>query len=322
MRSVRKYIKQLLSCILVGGMLMNAPMAYAIVSDKTDSEQKVSTTKVSGIVFDAATRTPLAGVRIVAHGNSRYAAMTNEEGSYSFEVPHFVTLLDFTAPGYNLVQMAVSDKAQEVYIYTEQFSNDYTADIRVTDKAETSDFSLTTALTADQEINTRLSGDLRSITRSGTPAMGAAMFIGGLNSLNANAQPLIVLDGVFLDQQYGREALHEGHYNNVLSSISVSDIEKITVLKNATALYGTKGSNGVIIIDTKRSTSMATRIEANVMAGIELMPSRPSMMNAGQYRLYASELIGSTGTELTNFRFLTDDTDDYYYNMYHNYMYS
>ena len=318
MRSVRKYIKQLLSCILVGGMLMNAPMAYAIVSDKTDSEQKVSTTKVSGIVFDAATRTPLAGVRIVAHGNSRYAAMTNEEGSYSFEVPHFVTLLDFTAPGYNLVQMAVSDKAQEVYIYTEQFSNDYTADIRVTDKAETSDFSLTTALTADQEINTRLSGDLRSITRSGTPAMGAAMFIGGLNSLNANAQPLIVLDGVFLDQQYGREALHEGHYNNVLSSISVSDIEKITVLKNATALYGTKGSNGVIIIDTKRSTSMATRIEANVMAGIELMPSRPSMMNAGQYRLYASELIGSTGTELTNFRFLTDDTDDYYYNMYHN----
>lgn len=318
MRSVRKYIKQLLSCILVGGMLMNAPMAYAIVSDKTDSEQKVSTTKVSGIVFDAATRTPLAGVRIVAHGNSRYAAMTNEEGSYSFEVPHFVTLLDFTAPGYNLVQMAVSDKAQEVYIYTEQFSNDYTADIRVTDKAETSDFSLTTALTADQEINTRLSGDLRSITRSGTPAMGAAMFIGGLNSLNANAQPLIVLDGVFLDQQYGREALHEGHYNNVLSSISVSDIEKITVLKNATALYGTKGSNGVIIIDTKRSTSMATRIEANVMAGIELMPSRPSMMNAGQYRLYASELIGSTGTKLTDFRFLTDDKKDYYYNMYHN----
>ncbi len=318
MRSARKYIKQLLSCIIVGGMLMNAPMAYAIAPDKTDAEEKVSTTKVSGIVYDAATRTPLAGVRIVAHGNNRYAAMTNEEGTYSLEVPQFVTLLDFTAPGYNLVQMAVSDKAQEVYIYTEQFSNDYTADIRVTDKAETSDFSLTTALTADQEINTRLSGDLRSITRSGTPAMGAAMFIGGLNSLNANAQPLIVLDGVFLDQQYDREALHEGHYNNVLSSISVSDIEKITVLKNATALYGTKGSNGVILIDTKRSTSMATRIEANVMAGIELMPSRPSMMNAGQYRLYASELIGSTGTELTNFRFLTDDTDDYYYNMYHN----
>lgn len=316
MRKMKNSILQLLGCMMMGGILLNSSVVYAAGNDET--VQTVSTAKVSGIVYDAATRTPLAGVRVVAHGNHRYAAMTNEEGAYSLEVPKFVTLLDFTAPGYNLVQMAVSDKAQEVYIYSEQFANDYTSDIRVTDVAEVGDFPLTTALTVDQEISTRLGGDLRSITRSGTPAMGAAMFIGGLNSLNANAQPLIVLDGVFLDQQYGREALHEGHYNNVLSSISVNDIEKITVLKNATALYGTKGSNGVILIDTKRSTSMATRIEANVSAGIELMPSRPSMMNADQYRLYASELIGSTGTKLTDFRFLNEDKKDYYYNMYHN----
>ena len=317
MRKMMIYVQQLLGCMMIGGMLLNTSVVYA-TSEANMMEQKSVTTKVSGIVYDAATRTPLAGVRIVAHGNSRYSAMTNEEGVYSFDIPAFVTLLDFTAPGYNLVQMAVSGTPQEVYIYSEQFSNDYTADIKVADVVETDDFPLTAALTVDQEISTRLGGDVRSITRSGTPAMGAAMFIGGLNSLNANAQPLIVLDGVFIDQQYGREALHEGHYNNVLSSISVNDIEKITVLKNATALYGTKGSNGVILIDTKRSTSMATRIEANVMAGIELMPSRPSMMNADQYRLYASELIGSTDTELTNFRFLTEDKNDYYYNMYHN----
>lgn len=317
MKNMKNYMHLLVSCMLVGGMLLNASSVYAAQEDNK-AEKTIAMTKVSGIVYDAATRTPLAGVRVVAHGNVRYAAMTNEKGVYSFSIPNFVTLLDFTAPGYNLIQMAVSEKEQEVYIYSEQFASDYTEDIKITDIAETSDFSLSTALTVDQEINTRLSGDIRSITRSGTPAMGAAMFIGGLNSLNANAQPLIVLDGVFLDQQYGRAALHEGHYNNVLSSISVNDIEKITVLKNATALYGTKGSNGVILIDTKRSTSMATRIEANVMAGIELMPSRPLMMNADQYRLYASELIGSTDTELTNFRFLTEDKSDYYYNMYHN----
>ena len=317
MKNIKNYTHLLVSCMLVGGIFLNSSSVYAAAGDYK-TEKSVATTKVSGVVYDAATRTPLAGVRVVAHGNTKYAAMTNEKGTYSFNVPSFVTLLDFIAPGYNLVQMAVSEKEQEVYIYSEQFSNDYTEDVRITDIAETSDFSLTTALTVDQEISTRLSGDIRSITRSGTPGMGAAMFIGGLNSLNANAQPLIVLDGVFLDQQYGRSALHEGHYNNVLSSISVSDIEKITVLKNATALYGTKGSNGVILIDTKRSTSMATRIEANVMAGIELMPSRPLMMNAEQYRLYASELIGSTDTELTNFRFLTEDKNDYYYDMYHN----
>lgn len=318
MKNTKKYLQQFLGCVMIGGMLMNTPMVYAGEPEKAKEEQTDVMIEVSGTVYDAATLAPLAGVRVVAHGNNRYTAMTNEDGTYSFSVPNYVTLLDLTAPGYNLVQMAVSEQPKVTYIYSEQFANNYTADVRVADVAETSDFSLTTALTVDQEISTRLSGDVRSITRGGTPAMGNAMFIGGLNSLNANAQPLIVVDGVFIDQQYGRESLHEGHYNNVLSSISVSDIEKVTVLKNATALYGTKGSNGVIIIDTKRSTSMATRIEANVMAGIELLPSRPSMMNADQYRLYASDLIGSTDTELTNFRFLTEDKNDYYYDMYHN----
>ena len=318
MKNTSKYMQQLLGCVMVGGMLMSAPVVYATTPDKDKVEQTAEMTEVSGVVFDAATLAPLAGVRVVAHGNSRYAAMTNEEGTYSLRVPNYVTLLDLTAPGYNLIQVAASKQSQVIYIYSEEFAADYVPDVRVTDVAEANDFSLSTALAIDQEISKRLSSDVRTITRSGTPAMGAAMFIGGLNSLNANAQPLVVVDGVFLDQQYGREALHEGYYNNVLSSISVSDIEKVTVLKNATALYGTKGSNGVILIDTKRSTSMATRIEANVMAGIELLPSRPSMMNADQYRFYASELIGSTGTELTNFRFLTDDPKDYYYNMYHN----
>ena len=295
---------------------LTTPGYAAMTEDSVQQTEKMVT--VSGVAYDVATRTPLAGVRVAAHGNSKYSVMTNETGAYTLNVPIFVTLLDLTAPGYNLVQMAVSEKAQEVFMHSEQFTNDYTAEVLVTDVASTEDFSLSTALTIDQEIGTRLGGDLYSITRSGTPAMGSAMFIGGLNSLNANAQPLIILDGVYLDQQYGRDALHEGHYNNVLSAINVNDIAKVTVLKNATALYGTKGSNGVIIIDTKRSTSMATRIEANVMAGVELMPDRPSMMNASQYRMYASELIGSTGTELTNFKFLNEDPDYYYYHMYHN----
>ncbi len=317
MKSIKNYLHTLLCGIVAGGMLLGTPAVYAAMpEDNTQQTEKMTT--VNGVVFDAATRTPLAGVRVAAHGNSKYSVMTDETGTYSLEVPEYVTLIDLQAPGYNLVQMAVSEKAQQVFIHAEQFTSDYSADVLISDIAQTEDFSLSTALSVDQEIGTRLGGDLRTITRSGTPAMGSAMFIGGLNSLNANAQPLIVVDGVFIDQQYNRDALHEGHYNNVLSSINVNDIEKVTVLKNATALYGTKGSNGVILIDTKRSTSMATRIEANVMAGIEMMPDRPSMMNASQYRLYASELIGSTDTELTDFKFLNNDPNYYYYDMYHN----
>lgn len=311
------HIQLILCGLALGSMLLTSSATYAAVpEDKTEQTEQMVT--VSGVAYDAATRTPLAGVRIAAHGNSKFSVMTNETGSYTLSVPEYVTLLDLTAPGYNLVQMAVSEKPQEVLMHSERFAQDFTSKVLITDVAQTEDFSLSTALSVDQEIGSRFGGDLRSITRSGTPAMGSAMFIGGLNSLNANAQPLIILDGVFLDQQYSRDALHEGHFNNVLSSINVNDIDKVTVLKNATALYGTKGANGVIIIDTKRSTSMATRIEANVMAGVEFMPDRPSMMNASQYRMYASELIGSTDTELSKFKFLNDDPNYYYYHMYHN----
>jgi len=317
MKTGKKYL-QIFACLMVG-MVMHIPAAWAVDEIEQDSiVQQENVKMITGVVLDAATRAPLAGARIVAHGHTRYAAMTDESGKYSLEVPLFVTMLDVNAPGYNLVQISTAGKEAIIHLYSENFSSDYTSDIQITDMAVASDFSLTSALSVDQEVNTRLSGDMRVINRSGTPAMGSAMFIGGLNSLNANAQPLVIVDGVYMDQQYNRGALHDGHYNNVLSAISVNDIAKVTVLKNATALYGTKGSNGVIIIETKRSTSMATRIEANVMAGIEFTPDRPSMMNADQHRLYVSELIGSTGTELTNFKFLNDDPNYYYYNMYHN----
>ena len=83
------------------------------------------------------------------------------------------------------------------------------------------------------------------------------MFIRGLNSLNANAQPLIVIDGIIQDMQQNRSSLHYGDYTNLLLNINPEDIEKVTVLKNATALYGAKGGNGVILIETKRGHSMA-----------------------------------------------------------------
>ena len=113
------------------------------------------------------------------------------------------------------------------------------------------------------------------------------MFMNGLNSLNVNAQPLIVIDGDIVDQQYNRQMLHQGFYNNILSNINPNDIEKVTVLRNGTALYGAKGANGVILIDTRRNKTMATRITASVSSGITLEPKFIDMMDATQYKSYA-----------------------------------
>ena len=159
--------------------------------------------------------------------------------------------------------------------------------------------------------------------RSAAPDAGASMFIRGLNSLNANAQPLIVVDGIEQDMQQNRQSLHSGQFNNILANISPEDIDEVKVLKNATALYGARGANGVILISTKRGHSMATRIDANIYAGISLIPQLPTLMNAYQYRTYATEMLGTVPANVNRntpiqYRFLNDDPKGYYYNMYHN----
>jgi TonB-dependent SusC/RagA subfamily outer membrane receptor len=150
------------------------------------------------------------------------------------------------------------------------------------------------------------------------------MFIRGLNSINANAQPLVIIDGVETDMQPGRATLHSGRAFNALASLSPENIEKVTVLKNATALYGARGANGVILIETKRGHSMATRIDVGISAGVTMIPRTQTVMNASQWRDYATEMLG-TVKELgmseyrdVTFNFLNDNTEGYYYRMYHN----
>ena len=299
--------------LILAMMLLSAGNVQASRSNDGDRT-------ITGTVYDAATKTPLAGARIQAHNHPKVSAMTDEKGSYTLAVPAGITLLDFTAPDYNLVQKAIQkNEVIDVYLYASKFKADYDADIDITDRGVASDFSLSHSASIDDQIQSQLGADVHAIMRGGTPGMGAAMFIGGYNSLNANAQPLVIIDGVYIDQQYSRDALHDGFYNNILSNYSVNDIEKVQILKNATALYGTKGSNGVIIIDTKRSKSMATRIDASISAGVTFLPNLPSMMNGDEYRLYASELIGGTGTKISSFNFLNDSKENnYYYYKFHN----
>lgn len=159
---------------------------------------------------------------------------------------------------------------------------------------------------------------MHTTLRNGTPGLGGIMLANGLSSLNTNAQPLVVVDGVIYDQQYGRGMLHSGFYNDILSNISVTDIEKVTLLRNGTALYGSKGANGVLLIETRRNHSMATRITASLAGGVTLEPKFIDMMNASQFKSYASDLLGTTNTSITDFKFLNEDPTYYYYPQYHN----
>ena len=278
--------------------------------------------EVKGIVVDAVSKEPLSGIQVQTLNNRLYAAMTNEQGEFTIKVPTFATSLYVYAPRYLSQQVGIGDgkKTLRITMLSDKFKSMYENGTNVTALAE-ANVSNTTSLTVETEIENNIGADIHAINRSGGPGYGATMFIRGLNSLNANAMPLIVVDGIIRDMQETRNTLHYGDYTNLLLNINPSDIEKVQVLKNATALYGAKGGNGVVLITTKRGYSMATRIDANIGAGVTLVGRLPEVMNASQYRLYASEMLGTypyIGRYTDEFKFLNDDPNKYYYSEYHN----
>lgn len=286
-----------------------------------NEEAAVETRTITGTVYDASTNTPLPGVRVQGTGHLRVTTMTDAEGNYKLNIPKYVTLLSFSTPEYGMVQRAVAGKdIINVRLYTDNFTSSYNDEIKVI-ASNDFDVEVSPSLTIDSDIQNKLGADVRSIMRSGTPGIGAAMFIRGINSLNANTQPLVVVDGLILDTQENSTSLHLGSYNNILSAIDMQDIENVEVLKNGAAIYGARAANGVILITTKRGKSMATRITANIYGSVTLEPSFPDVMDAEQYRAYANELIGTIKTD-RNYQlqlpFLQSNRDYYYYNMYHN----
>ena len=113
----------------------------------------------------------------------------------------------------------LSDKFNEMYTNGTKLGNEASLKAQVSTQTSIEDL-----------IGEKLGADVRTVKRSGAPGIGSAMFIRGLNSLNANAQPLIVLDGVPMDMQYDGTSLQTGMFNNQLLNINPADIEKVTVL--------------------------------------------------------------------------------------------
>ena len=284
-----------------------------------------ATTMLHGVVVDQVSKKPLAGIQLKVLGYDRYSSMTGADGKFTIKVPEFATTLFVHSPSFMSQQVAINAKDTEkeikVLMMQEKFRPMYGEGTIYTAQAG---FNADAKdVTIESDIENILGADVRTVTRSAAPGIGASMFVRGLSSINANAQPLIVVDGVEQDMQQNRLSLHSGQINNILANIAPEDIASVKVLKNATALYGARGGNGVILITTKRGKSMATRIDANISAGVSLVPQLPTMMNASQYRNYATEILGTVPENINrdtpiSFRFLNDDPNNYYYHTYHN----
>lgn len=318
-----KYLCSMLACVFLLS-------AIAVRAENKVSGNKASKS-VTGLVRDAHTKLPVNAAQITTL-NNRSSATTNSSGIFTIDIASPEEVLMVSAYNYGNREIPVQNKDSLVIdLYSDVYSNYYQKIDVLTGTVNNStlvpaakavtDFSQSVAVSADELIGTELGGDVRAISRSGVAGVGSSLFIRGYNSLNANAQPLFVVDGVIWNNLYDIKSLHAGFFSNPLNDINVTDIASITVMKDGTSIYGSKASNGVIIIKTKRGTGLVTKINLNVLRGVITQPTNIPVMNSDQFRVYESDMIGTSGianNDISKFIFLQDDPTKSTYNTYHN----
>jgi TonB-linked SusC/RagA family outer membrane protein len=171
--------------------------------------------------------------------------------------------------------------------------NDFSISNAVSNHENRTDYKLG-ASTLDPVLQGSMSG-LNTISKTGAPGAGANMYLDGFNSLNANTQPLIVLDGVPYENQ-SIYSLISGNNVTPLTDLDIKDVENITVLKDGASIYGSKAANGVILINTLRAKNPATRINFYAYTGVNMVPNTQyKMMNAWNYKSYLADMLSSEG---------------------------
>lgn len=252
---------------------------------------------VSGVVTDPEGE-PLIGASILVEGTSTGTA-TNIDGEFTVSCAPQATLV-VSYVGYETQRVAVADRTtvniqmtdggvqlNEVVAigYGAVKKSDATGSVAV---IKPDDIEAGIA-TSTQDLLVGASPGLVVTTDGGNPAGGATIRIRGGSSLSANNNPLIVIDGVPQTDQGTAGG------TNALTMINPSNIESMTVLKDAsaTAIYGSRASNGVIIITTKKGT--AGRPQVNFAANFHVNTARKTvdMMNASQFETAVRELIGT-----------------------------
>lgn len=326
MRSKAKWIKYSSSIFLMALWFVNTSVG-AQDADNTQAASHV----VTGVVRDAHTKEPISAAQIQSLSYPA-SATTDTLGEFKITIADKNDVLQVTAFDYDIREFSLRGNTEVVIdLYSDVFTDLYKSYRGVSGKVKKShavksaesieEVADIFAITADDVIQSKLNGNVRAISRSGTVGVGSALFIRGFNSLNANAQPLFVVDGVIWNNTNDVNSIHGGYFSNPLANIDVSDIESITVLKDGTSIYGSKAANGVVLIATTRGKGVVTKINLNATYGITTEPGSIPMMDAEDHRIYISEILGTQNTNqsfMINPGFLDDDPSTTYYSRYHN----
>ncbi|HEY4112008.1 TonB-dependent receptor [Puia sp.] len=253
---------------------------------------------VTGKVTDAKDGSPLAGVSVQPKGDLKSGVVTGNDGSFTITVNDYVKTLVFSFIGFGTLERPVaagdmnialtgsSSGLNEIVVigYGTVRKTDVTGAIATVGEK---DFQKGSITTPEQLIAGKVAG-VSVVSNGGQPGAGSTIRIRGGASLNASNSPLIVIDGVPLDNDAIAGA------GNPLSFMNPNDIESFTVLKDASsaAIYGTRAANGVILVTTKKGRGGALKVNLNSTNSVGTLVKEVPVLSAAQFR----SIVNTSGT--------------------------
>ncbi len=259
---------------------------------------------VTGTVVDE--EGPVIGATVRIKGSTQGGAVTDLDGNFSIKADKGQTL-EITYVGYQPREVKVGNGPISVTLlqddavlsevvvvgYGQMKRADLTGSVvSVGEKA----FEKSVTTSIDQVLQGRAAG-VQIQANTGTPGGSNTIRIRGTNSLNASSQPIFVIDGVIIDS-----SSEDSGNSNPLSAINPSDIVSMDVLKDAsaTAIYGSRASNGVIMITTKRGKAGESTITYDGYVGWQAMPKQLDVMNLQEYATHHNDIADAQITNASN----------------------
>lgn len=276
---------------LMTTLLEGSNVRYSLVSENLIVIAPQLKKVIKGKVVDFQTRESLPGVNVLIEGTT-IGTVTNLDGVYSLELPEKAEALLFSYVGYETKRELISNREiidvqlvsssgvlNEVVVigYGTQRKKDLTGSVSV---VSTDDLGSVPVASISDALQGKAAGV--QVISSGVPGSDATFRIRGVGTINDN-NPLLVIDGVPV--------------SNGLNQLNMSDVESIQVLKDAsaTAIYGSRGANGVLIVTTKRGKSDASKLDFNYYFGLQQPSKMVEMMNASQFAAMHNEMMENAG---------------------------
>jgi TonB-linked SusC/RagA family outer membrane protein len=246
--------------------------------------------KISGVVQDTKNQTPLAGATIVVSGRNN-TTLSDAEGKFSIQVPKGKSLITISFVGYETRNISIGENQNNIDVRMDPSSSAKLNDVVIIGYGTQKKSDLTGSITSLKSDDINLGGTVSNtaealqgkaagvlvVQNSKAPGENSSVRIRGSNSISSSNEPLYVVDGFPTSNG---------------TDINPNDIASIEILKDAsaTAIYGARGANGVVLITTKRGQNGKSQISYNAYFGTQKVVNPFEMLNAKDYMLLANDL--------------------------------